>query len=531
MDESVGVASAGSQETAPGAHTDEKSGNNVSSDEKKDTHAPVVASSDEKSGNMAPALSLQEQVHNAAEFGWLVAELLGRCFLLLDTKPPHLNWSGEELVMLQGLLTPREKMRALTAHMGYLAETLGIGSLCTIDHRGDAYEGKPFVDAVRDAVKKLCNGDFENGETFESVRGIINERLFFWDLKINDILQEKPAVVEKAYMVGYCLGGLRWWYGLPGFKLDSTFKSKVLQYLPVLGPYLPQFASPALVRCVGPWWDALDAQAVAGVSAIISDSQQPPILTLADLQNVQNQVEALQTQIAALRTGNLAPAEAQKQIEALQAQITALQKRAGLVASTDARGQAVSVPATGVQKQIEELQTQADALRKQVDAWQADGLAPANLQKQGHIWYSLIAGECDALSYVDPTIRNRPYIWQVFLAAWPFFVVSVFILLAILAAVVYVIITYRNQIVQGAAALIGALAATWIGQTIQKNAGNLLQSALADADTTIKSSYGAVTTVEGSIKVSYLDKVWNASLQEAVNKAIFVAPPAPRMKK
>jgi hypothetical protein len=478
-----------------------------------------LVSGNGNAGKSASEPSLPELVHNAAEFGWLVAELLGRCFLLLEAKPPHLNWNGAELVMLQGLLTPREKMRALTTHMCYLAETLGIGSMCTIDYQGDAYEGKPYVDAVRDTVKKLCNGDFETGETFESVRGIINERLFFWDLKINDILQEKPAVVGKAYMVGYCLGGLRWWYGLPGFKLDSSFKTKVLQYLPVLSPYLPQFASPALVRCVGPWWDALDTQAVVVLNASTADGQQAPILIPADLQK---QVDTLQTQIAALRTGSQAPADVQKQIVALQTQITTLQKQGGLVASPAAQTQTAGVAAADAQKQIVALQTQVDALQKQVDAGQADGLAPADLQKQGHIWYSLIAGECDALSYVDPTIRNRPYIWQVFLAAWPFFIISVFILLVILAAVVYVIVTYRVQIVQGAAALVGALAATWIGQTIQKNAGDLLQKALADADTTIKGSYAAV---EGTLKVSYLDKVWNASLQEAVNNAIFVAPP------
>jgi hypothetical protein len=183
------------------------------------------------------------------------------------------------------------------------------------------------------------------------------------------------------------------------------------------------------------------------------------------------------------------------------------------------------------QKQIADLQTQLEALQKQVDVWQSDGLAPAALQKQGHIWYSLLAGECDALSYVDPTIRNRPYIWQVFLAAWPFFVISILILLLIIAALVYVIAVYKNQIVQGVAALVAAVAATWIGQTVQKNAGSLLQSALSDAQATIK---GSSTAVEGSyaaIKGSYLDKVWNAALQEAVNKAIFVPPSFAAVKK
>ncbi len=509
-------------------------------DEKKDTKASPASSPDQKGENTVPAPSLQELVRGAAEFGWLVAELLGRSFLLLEETsneqdPDTLKdtaWDGKALVMLQGLLTPREKMRSLTSHMCYLAEMLGIGSMCTIDHEGDPYENKPYAQAVTDAVKKLCKGQFVGQETFETVRGSINERLFFWDLKINDILQEKPAVIYRAYLVGYCLGGLRWWYGLPGFKLDSTFKAKALEYLPVLGPYLPQFAAPGLVRSVGPWWDALETQALAAASAPVSGGQQTAILTPADLQA---QIDMLQPQINGLRTGNVAPADLQKPIAALQTQLAALQaqvqKQNGVAAPATVQTQSGGAAPVDAQKQIADLQTQVDALQKQVDMWQSDGLAPADLQKQGHIWYSLIAGECDALSYVDPTIRNRPYIWQVFLAAWPFFVISILILLLIIAALVYVIVIYKNQIVQGVAALVAAVAATWIGQTVQKNAGSLLQSALSDAQATIKGSYTAVEGSYSAIKGSYLDKVWNAALQEAVNKAIFVQPSFAAVKK
>ncbi len=75
------------------------------------------------------------------------------------------------------------------------------------------------------------------------------------------------------------------------------------------------------------------------------------------------------------------------------------------------------------------------------------------------------------------------------------------------------------------------MAATWIGQTVQKNAGNLLQSALSDAQATIKGSYTAVEGSYAALKGSYLDKVWNAALQEAVNKAIFVQPSFAVVKK
>lgn len=438
----------------------------------------IAAPTNGKGGNNAPALSLQDQVHNAAEFGWLVAELLGRCFLLLEAQPPHLDWSGKTLVMLEGLLTPREKILSVVAHMCYLAETLDIGQICTIDHDPADYKGRAFADVVKDTVEQLCEGSFDAGknETFETVRGRINECFFFWDLKINDALQGKPAVVEKAYLIGYCLGALRWWYGLPGFQLDNTFKAKVLQYLPVLSPHLPQFAPSGLAGSIGPWWDAIEAVAATPTSASPSNSQQTPVLTPADLQK---QIDALQKQIAALQATSPAPADLQQQIDALQ-------------------------------KQIAPLQKQADTL-------QADGLAPADLQKQAHIWYSLIAGECDALSYVNPTIRNQPYIWQIFQVTWPLFVGGVILLLLVLAFVIYLIVTYHNQIVAAVATAGGLLAIFGIIQNVQKSTGDVLQKAVSDATATIKGSY--------------LDRVWNATLQKEVNKAVFVPPPAPPVQK
>ena len=38
-----------------------------------------------------PPMSLQQTVRNAAELGWLIAELLGRCFVLQEPPPPHLR--------------------------------------------------------------------------------------------------------------------------------------------------------------------------------------------------------------------------------------------------------------------------------------------------------------------------------------------------------------------------------------------------------------------------------------------------------
>jgi hypothetical protein len=363
----------------------------------------------------APAapMSLQQTVRNAAELGWLIAELLGRCFVLQETPPPHLNWDGSQLEALQGLSTPREKLRAIAQHIHYLANTLGVGSLSS----GDDDDGQPpAIALIKADITLLCTGPFNTSpeETFEAVRGRINQRLFFWDLKINDALQNKPAVVQKAYLVGYGLGAARWYYGLPGIQLDKGLKEKVLQYLPVLGPHLSQFASEGLVGTIEPWWQAL-SQPAATAPMPISDNQQ------------------------------------------------------------------------------------------------VEGLAPPELQRQGHIWYSLVTGERDALSYVDPTIRNRPYIWQVLDVIWPFFLIAVIILLLVIALAIFIIISYHNQIVTAITAAAGFLTTFGIIQALQNNAGGILQN--------------AVSTTTATIKGTYLDQIWNANRQKAVNKAVYVPPP------
>src|SRR5579863_2332000 len=80
----------------------------------------------------APALSTQQTVCDAAAFGWGLVELLGRCYLLAEAAPAHLDWSGAQLVLLQQTYTPREKIRALMVYIHNLSDDLGLSS-CTID--------------------------------------------------------------------------------------------------------------------------------------------------------------------------------------------------------------------------------------------------------------------------------------------------------------------------------------------------------------------------------------------------------------
>ncbi|HET9918423.1 MAG TPA: hypothetical protein VFQ30_01180 [Ktedonobacteraceae bacterium] len=358
-----------------------------------------------------PASGLQQSVHNAAELGWAIAELLGRCFTLPVAKPVELDWSGGKLMALQGMLTPREKLRALVEHIRYLADTLQVSD-CFIDNDPDPDNGKRYIDVIRANVKQLCKDAFDpaNEGSFEQLRGKINERVFFWDLKIHDALQDRPAVIHKAYLVGYSLGSLRWCFGLVDTKLDNAYMQKVLhEYLPTLGPYLSQFSVGGLTGSVPPWWDAIMNQLIKPGSDVL------------------------------------------------------------------------------------------------------EGFAPGELQQQGHIWSSLLTGECDALSYVNPTIRNRPFIWQVFGMIWPLFLLAILVLLVFVALVVFVVVSYHNQIVSGVAALAGFLATFGVVQTLQRNAGDILQKAVSEATATLKGSY--------------LDQIWNANQQKAVNQATFIPPP------
>jgi hypothetical protein len=359
-----------------------------------------------------PAMSLQQTVRNAAEFGWSIAELLGRCFALEEEqeKTPVIDWSSGKLVTLQGTLNPPEKLRALAEHLLYLADTLYVSS-CIIDHDPDPDNGKRYIDVIRTNVKLLSRSGFDPARdgSFEQIRGKINERLFFWDLKIHDALQDRPAVVHKAYLVGYSLGTLRWCFGLQNKLFDDTLMGKVLhEYIPALGPYVSQFTTGGLVYSVEPWWKAISSQQV--------------------------------------KPGPGGP----------------------------------------------------------------EGLAPSELQRQGHIWYSLVTGESDALSYVDPSIKSRPYLSQVLPVIWPFFVIGGLILLVVIALVVIVILLNQNVVIKGIAAAAGLLTTLGIAQILGNNAGNIVQKAVTDAT--------------ASIKGSYLDQIWNSTLQKAVNQGIYIPP-------
>ncbi len=201
-------------------------------------------------------LSSQQTVVNAASLGWAIAELLGRCYILKAVQPGDLDWSGDKPVLLQEVYSPREKIRALMVHIRFLADALGVSS-CLIEHENDADNARPYVDVLEENVKLLTQHDLD-ALTCEQLRGKINVRLFFWDLCIHEIIQDRTTTIPKAYIVGRSLASLRWYFGLRDKAPDNEFMKKVCnEYIPLLHPYVSPFAVGALSNSLEPWWNAI----------------------------------------------------------------------------------------------------------------------------------------------------------------------------------------------------------------------------------------------------------------------------------
>jgi hypothetical protein len=209
------------------------------------------------------SLSLQQTVCHAAELGWGITELLGRCFALKEAPPAELDWNAGKLVAFQENYTPREKIRALMVYIRFLADSLDL-SLSTIDHEGDSEDGRLYIDVLEEKVGKFIHHDLPaSGETPEQLREQINERLFFWDLKLHDALQSRPTVVHKSYLVGRSLASLRWYIGLQDKMPDNNFMLKICnEYVPLMQPQLSPFASGALKNSLDPWWKQISGNLV-----------------------------------------------------------------------------------------------------------------------------------------------------------------------------------------------------------------------------------------------------------------------------
>ena len=350
---------------------------------------------------------LTQLVRTSAALGWSLAELLGRCYQLKDEAVPVRDdvWNGTKLKALPEVHTAREKIRSLMEHIVFLAGVLDVGSQ-KIEHEGDAQDGRAYEVVLMELVKKLCSGRFDDGETHQSVVGAINERLYFWDLKIHDALQDQHSVVHKAYMVGRTLSKLRWYFGMLETILDRKTLADVCdQYVPFMAPYLYPFTPGALQSSIRPWGEAI-------------------------------------------LNGEVKPGP--------------------------------------------------------------DGYAPLELSQQAHIWYGLITGGLNPLSFVDPSTEGRRYLWRMLRVAWPLLLISLVALVVIVAVVVIALVVYKDQLVAGVTAVAGALAIAGTSHSATSNVGGLLR--------------GAPAAPGGAAKFSLAESVWHSTQQKAINEEVFKAP-------
>jgi hypothetical protein len=207
-------------------------------------------------------LSLQQTVCNAASLGWAISEMLGRCFQLNQSEPATFDWTGDKLMKLQENFTPREKIYALMKYIIFMADSLGV-STCVIDDVDNVdSDKKRYVDVLHDDIRLFIHHKLDPalGITFEQLRGRINKILFYWDLNIHDALQDKPTVVDKAYLVGRTLASLRWYFGQQDAIQDNSYVEKVCnEYVPMLQPYVSPFTTGAMTNSLNPWWHVISA--------------------------------------------------------------------------------------------------------------------------------------------------------------------------------------------------------------------------------------------------------------------------------
>ena len=209
-------------------------------------------------------MNLQQTINAAAALGWGIAELLGRCFALKEAPSPESDWSGDKLIRLQEMYTPREKLRALLVYIRFLADSLEVSS-CLLDDEEDPDNTKPYIEILEEEVKLLTQHNLDPAKDV-ALRGKINEHLFFWDINILDTLQDRATAIPKSYLVGRSLAGLRWDLELPDKTPDDDFMKKIYSdYLPLLHPYISPFASSSLSNSFELWWNAISSGQVQPV--------------------------------------------------------------------------------------------------------------------------------------------------------------------------------------------------------------------------------------------------------------------------
>ena len=139
-----------------------------------------------------------------------------------------------------------------------------------------------------------------------------------------------------------------------------------------------------------------------------------------------------------------------------------------------------------------------------------DGGAPAELQRQADIWYSLVTGTSDLQIHVNASRASRRFIWQVLRLLWPLVLAGLILFAAIIGLLVFVIMRNPNPILTGVTTAGGLLTLLSTYHTVATNVGGILQKAASHA--------------VGEIKGSFVDSLWSSTQQKEVNEGTYIAP-------
>ncbi len=146
-----------------------------------------------------------------------------------------------------------------------------------------------------------------------------------------------------------------------------------------------------------------------------------------------------------------------------------------------------------------------------------DGEVLQALQRQADLWYSLVTGTSDPLSYINTSKVGSQFFWRVARLFWPLILASAVVLAVIIGILVVVILRNPNIIVTSVGSAAGLLALLGTYHSIASNVGGVLQKAASKA--------------AGELQGSFVDSLWNSSQQKEVNQAMCVPIPTAGLSK
>jgi hypothetical protein len=219
-----------------------------------------------------------EIVRNAAALGWALTELLSRCYTLqpltdAEKAARKTRWNGASLFILPPIRSPRQQIVAQMLLIHSLATQLKVDALEIVGDQTVPPHTLYIAELEKD-VAALCRDDCA-AEQFPTLKGHINERIYYWDMNIYEALQnaspEPDAMYAylNAYLVGRSIAALRWYSGPNNYSsptddqhvrddiLNEGSLERLCDHVQLMAPSpLSTFAAIAIANSLKPWGKA-----------------------------------------------------------------------------------------------------------------------------------------------------------------------------------------------------------------------------------------------------------------------------------